>query len=257
MATYKKKGKVKTAKAEAPSSIEENSTTAEVFDTLDESASKSEEWVLNNQKSIFIFLGAVVIATLGYLGFQKYVAEPNEKEAANELAYPKKHFAEALNATGSAKDSLYTLAIEGTDGKYGFVDIVDKYSGTDAGNLAYYFAGVSYLNLKDYAQAIDFLDNFSSDDELLGPIAKGAIGDAFANLDQQEDALNYYEQAAKARNNSFTRPLFLFKAGNTALDLGDAEKALLFFEDIQTNYPNSDEAKNIEVYVNKAKYAAK
>ncbi len=256
MATYKKKQKIKTPKSEA-TSIEENSTTAEVFDTLDESASKSEEWVLSNQKSIFIFLGAVVIATLGYLGYQKYVAGPNEKEAANELAYPKKHFNEALNATGAEKDSLYTLAIEGAEGKYGFVDIVDNYSGTDAGNLAYYYAGISYLNIKDYAQAIDYLDNFSSEDELLTPIAKGAIGDAFANLNQPEDALNYYEQAAEARSNDFTRPLFLFKAANTALDLGDSEKALLFFEDIQKNYPNSDEAKNIEVYVNKAKYAAK
>ena len=125
---------------------------------------------------------------LAYLGYTKYVVEPNETEASNELAFPRKYFDEAATA-GSGVDSLLTLGLEGADGKYGFLDIADSFSGTDAGNLANYYAGVSYLQMKKYDKAIEHLSKFDSDDELLGPVSIGAIGDAFADINQSEDAL--------------------------------------------------------------------
>lgn len=254
MATYKKSGsKAKGTKRER-TVAQEQSATAEVFNTLDESASRSEAWVLKNQKAIFGLVGLIVVAMIAYLGYNKYVAAPGEKAAADELAFPRKHFNQALTSSVAA-DSLYTLALDGADGKYGFVDIADEYAGTDAGNLANYYAGISYLALNEYEQAISYLENFSSDDANLGPIAKGAIGDAFANLGQLDDALSFYEAAAKLKDNSFTTPLYLFKAANTALDLGESKKALGYFETIQKDYPKSKEATDIEVYINRAKYA--
>jgi len=254
MATYKKSGSKEKGTARTKTTITDKSTTAEVFDTLDETASRSEKWVINHQKNIFIFLGLVVAGVLAFMAYQKYVEGPNEKIAADELAYPKVHFQQASTAS-VASDSIYQLGLDGADGKFGFIDIAENYSGTSAGNLANYYAGISYLKMKNYTEAISYLEKFSSEDEALGPIAKGAIGDAFADLNQPEDALSYYEQAANLRANDFTTPLFLFKAGNTALDLGKADKALGMFEKIQTLYPNSEEARNIDIYISKAKYA--
>lgn len=253
MATYKKTGsKNRNKKA---NSIEQGSTTAEVFNTLDETASKSEQWIIKNQNIIFIVMASVVVLVLAFMGYQKYIAEPNEKEAANELAYPKKYFNQAQTSS-VAVDSLYTLGLEGADGKYGFIDIADKYSRTDAGNLANYYAGISYLKMKKYEEAINYLDKFKSDDDILGPVAKGAIGDAFADIDQLEDALEYYEKAASLKENSFSTPLFLFKAANTAMDLGEYKKALTMFTKIKKEYPTSEEGKDIDVYINKATYAS-
>lgn len=255
MATYKKRGnKIKNQAGDVQSKIERESTTAEVFNTLDDTASRSEAWVIKNQKNIFIILGVIVVAMLAFQAYRQFIAAPNETAAANELAFPRKYFEQA-NTSAVAKDSLYNLALEGGEGKYGFLDIADQYGRTDAGNLANYYAGISYLNMKKYPEAIEYLGKFSSDDEVLGPVAKGAIGDAFADLNQPEDALEYYEKAANLRDNSFSTPLFLFKAGNTALDLGKSDKALKMFEKIKNSYPKSEEAKNIDIYINKAKYA--
>ncbi|WP_298368577.1 tetratricopeptide repeat protein [uncultured Lutibacter sp.] len=253
MATYKKKGsKVK----KTQNSIETNSTTAEVFNTLDETASKSEQFVIKNQKTIFIILGLVVAIILGYLAYQKFVKAPNEKVAADELAYPKAYFEDAMRGT-VAVDSLLTLGLNGNDGKYGFIDIASEFSGTKAGNLANYYAGISYLKLKNYKEAIDYLEDFSSEDELLGPTAKGAIGDAFADIDQPKDALDYYLKAANLRDNNFSTPLYLFKAANTAMELEDYGKALDLFNKIKNEYPNANEAKNIDIYIHKAAFASK
>lgn len=253
MATYKKTG---TKKKKIHQNNLENSTTAEVFNTLDETASKSEQFIFKNQKVIFGGLIAIVFVIIGYLAYQRYIQAPLEKEAANELAFPKAYFDDA-NATTVATDSLYTLAIEGADGKFGFVDVASEYSGTKAGNLANYYAGMSYLRLKNYQEAIEYLENFNSADELLGPVAKGAIGDAFADINQFDDALDYYLQAANLKDNNFSTPLFLFKAGNTAMDLEKYSKALDIFTRIKNGYPASNEAKDIEIYINKAAFASK
>ena len=253
MATYKKTG---SKERKSTNNIEDNSTTAEVFNTLDETASKSEQWVIKNQNIIFIVLGLIVASILGYLAYHKFVATPKEKEAADELAFPKAYFEDALTGSSVAVDSLYTLALKGADGKYGFIDIADEYSGTKAGNLANYYAGLSYLKMKNYKDAITYLEKFSSDDELLGPTAKGAIGDAFADINQPQDAFDYYLKAAELKDNNFSTPLFLFKAGNTAMELEEYSKALDLFSRIEKDYPSATEAKNIKVYINKAKFAS-
>ena len=255
MATYKKRGyKPKNKKEELAQDMD--STTAEVFNTLDETASKSEQWIEKNSKPLFYGLVGLVVIFLVFLGYNKYIVEPNELEASNELAFPRKYFDEASTAGSSNIDSLLTLGLEGADGNYGFVDIAESYSGTDAGNLANYYAGVSYLQLKKYDKAIEYLSKFNSDDEMLGTVALGAIGDAFSDIDQQEDALDYYEKAANKKDNEFTTPLFLYKAGQTAMLLKDYSKAETLFTRIKDNYPNSDQGNNIDKFINAAKYAA-
>src|SRR5690606_1963301 len=114
-------------------------------------------------------------------------------------------------------------------GKYGMLDIIKEYSGTPAANLANYYAGTAYLRLKDYKKAVEHLSNFKSDDEILAPLAKGNIGDAFVQLNQKDDALDYYEQAANMRTNEYTTPMYLYKAGAIALEQGKADKALTYF----------------------------
>ena len=152
-------------------------------------------------------------------------------------------------ASETEKDSLLTLALNGAQGKYGFLDIIEEYSGTKAANLAKYSAGMTYLNLKQYDQAVAHLEGFSSDDDIMGAMAKGGIGDAFSQLDQNDDALDYYEKAIAHSDNEFTAPRFLYKAGIVALDLGDKSKALGYFERIREEYPSSQEASGVDALI--------
>jgi tetratricopeptide (TPR) repeat protein len=263
MATYKKRGnKVRNSKVKDDGSYLEDvkfdgeSTTQEVFDSLDETASRSEQWLEKNAKMVYTVLGVLLIGMLAFLAYNKFVKEPKEVKAANYLAYSKSAFNEAENAAKNI-DSLYNIALNGVNNNYGLLEVASKFSGTKAGNLANYMAGMSYLKMNEYDKAVEFLSKFSSEDEILDPMAKGKIGDAFADINQLEDALTYYTKAATVRNNSLTTPLYLFKAANTALDLGKFDQALKMFIQIQTDYPKSDEAKDIQMYINRAKYATK
>lgn len=250
MATYKKRGYKPKTKEEKQEVIEQDSTTAEVFNTLDESASKTEAWIEKNQKFILGFVGVVAVAVLGYLAFQQFVQEPKEEEAMNEMFQAQSYFELAMTAT--QKDSLYNLSLNGGAGKYGFLDIIDNYGSTAAGNLAHYYAGMAYINTNDYQNAIEHLDKFKSDDAMLGPLAKGAIGDAFVQLNQEGEALKYYVDAAKMNDNEVTAPRFLLKAGITALNLGNTSEALGYFKQINDSYENSAEATKAKIYQGKA-----
>jgi TolA-binding protein len=252
MATYKKRGN-KVKKGDH-ANIANQSKTAEVFNTLDESASKSEQWVEKNQRFIIIGLISLTVIIIGYLAYNKYILEPKEIEAADELAFPKKYFEQAQTTT-VAVDSLYNLSLNGADGKYGLIDIADQYSNTKAGNLAKYMSGIAYLKTGDYESAIQYLSDFRSDDEMLGSLALGNIGDAFSEINQLEDALKYYIEAANFKDNNFTTPLFLFKAGNIAMELNNYDIAEEFFVRIKNQYSKSEEAKNINVFIQRAEIA--
>ena len=260
MATFNKRGykapKEKTDKLDN-NYIEENinvdekdSATAKAFDTLDQTASRAEDFAAKNQKAIIGFLTVVALATVSYLLYQKFIAEPKQDEAANELFVAQQNFQKAVDdATGTKSDSLYNLVLKGSEGKFGVVKIAEEYSGTAAGNMANYYAGIAYLNTKKYAEAITSLEKFKSDDIMLSTLALGATGDAYAQQNKQKEALDFYIKAADASQNDFTRPRYLLKAGKTAFELGNKADALKYFTDIKDNFEGSPEAQGIEALI--------
>ncbi|WP_086477360.1 MULTISPECIES: tetratricopeptide repeat protein [Arenibacter] len=252
MATYKKRGYKPKNKEEENLLDKQESTTAEVFSSLDEGASKSEEWVSRNQNYILGVIGIIAVSVLGYMAYFQFVEKPRAASAANEMLYPQQYFDEALYAS-SEKDSLFTLALNGAEGKYGFLDIIEEYNGTPAANLAKYSAGMAYLNMQKYDEAIKYLEGFSSKDLILGAVAKGGIGDAFLQLNQPKEALDYYEKAVSHSTNEYTTPKFLYKAGVTALELDNKKKALKYFQRIKDEFPASEEARTIDAFIGKAK----
>ncbi len=113
------------------------------------------------------------------------------------------------------------------------------------------------MNLKDYPKAIEYLSEFDTDDLLLEPIANGAIGDAFVQLNQLEEGLDYYIKAVEASTNDFTTPMFLSKAGQLALQLNKGELALSYFERIKAEYPLSAQTVSVDELIGKAEVLTK
>jgi tetratricopeptide (TPR) repeat protein len=255
MATYNKRGykAPKPEEAKVENELEEvvdstDSTTAEVFNTLDETASKTEDWVAKNQKVILGVVGAIAIATLGYLLYNRFVVEPKEEKATNEIFQAQQYFQQAVDAT-EKNDSLYNLALKGGEGKLGFIGIAEQYAGTDAGNLANYHAGMAYLNLGDFKNAITYLEKFKSEDAILKPLALGAIGDALAETNKVDDAIAHYKKAAEASENDFTTPRFLLKAAQLYLAAGKKAEANKLFVEIKEKYETSKEGMNIDAFI--------
>ncbi len=153
------------------------------------------------------------------------------------------------------QDSL-SRALNG-DGQYpGFLEIIDQYGLTKSANLATYYAGISYLKLGDFEQAIKYLKDFDGDDKVAGPMATGAIGDAYMEMDNLDKAIGYYIDAADQSDNELTAPLFLMKAGTACEIQGNYRKALELYKRIKKNYPRSFEGTQIDKYISFAEKKA-
>jgi len=210
---------------------------------VEEALSKTERFIEKNQKLMTIIIGAIVIVVLIFFGFKRFYMAPKEQEAKEQMFMAERYF---------EQDSL-NLALNG-DGMYpGFLDIIDDYGMTKGANLSKYYAGVCYLRMGNFNEAVDYLKSFKAKDQILGPMAKGAIGDAYMELNNATEAAVYYLDAAECRDNEFTTPLFLMKAGWTYEILKDYKKAQEIYERIKQNYPASNEAREIDKYIARAK----
>lgn len=258
MATYNKRGykapKPKDEKLdnEFEEVLEDGeSTTEEVFNTLDETANKTEEWVAKNQKIILGVVAAIAVVTLGYFFYNKFAVEPKEEQALSDMYQAQTFFNDAL-ANEATQDSLFTLGLNGAEGKLGFVGISEEYSGTKAGNLANYYAGMSYLHLGDFKNAETHLLKFKSDDEILNAEAQGALGDVYSELNKVDDAIAAYKKAA-SNDNDYTAPRFLYKAAQLAFLNDKKEEANALFTQLKDKYETSREAMNVDTFIEMTK----
>lgn len=216
------------------------------LEVVEHALSSTERFVEENQKTIMIAIVAIVVAVGLFLGFKRFIVSPKEKEAQSQMFAAEQYF---------EKDS-FNLALNG-DGNYlGFLDIMDQYKITRSAKLARYYSGISYLRLGKYNEAIDQLKKFSLKDDMIGPISKGAIGDAYMELGREKDAIDYYLEAARASQNSFTSPIYLMKAAELLEGSKDYSKALELYNEIKKDFPQTTEGRKIDKYIARVQAAA-
>ena len=221
--------------------------TEEKIVAVEEALGKTEQFIEKNQKLLTIVIGLAIVFVLGFFGYNKLYVSPMDEEAQSQMFMAEMYF---------QQDSL-DKALYG-DGNYlGFIDIIDEYGITKSANLANYYAGICFLNKGEFDTAIDYLEDFSSDDEVLAPMAVGAIGDAYAEMENFEKAASKYLAAANLRENEFTTPTFLFKAGHAYAFANNYKKALPLYERIKKDFNLSTEGRDIDKYIAHAKSMAK
>jgi len=212
------------------------------FAQIEETLTKTEQYIEDNQKSLTVIVGAIVAIVAIYFGFTNFYLEPLEQEAHADMYMAEIYF---------EKDS-FNLALNG-DGQYlGFLDIADEYGLTNAGNLANYYAGLCYLHTAQFEDAIEYLSDFSSDDIILSTLALGCIGDAYLELEDNSSALKYYEKAADNASNDFTTPRYLMKQAIVLEMDEEYEDALEIYNQIKEDYSKSQIAQDIDKYIARA-----
>lgn len=209
---------------------------------VESALSRSERFLEENYKIVIGIIVGIIIVVLGVFGYIKYVKEPREREAQSQIFMAQRYF---------EVDSL-NLALNGDGNALGFLAIADEYGSTKAGKLANYYAGISYLKLGDFDNAISYLEKFKSKDEIVSCMAIGAIGDAYLEKGDQDKALSQYEKAAKNKENTFTTPMFLMKAGLVYELKGQWKEALEIYQRIKKDYYRSFEAQEIDKYIARA-----
>ncbi|XCI74847.1 MAG: tetratricopeptide repeat protein [Flavobacteriales bacterium] len=205
-------------------------------------AYSSETFIQRHAKKIGIILTVIVLMAGTYFAYLKMYLNPRQEQACKELFYAKQYFVQ--------DDMKKALGDKDTKGGYlGFTGIVKKYSSTKAANIARYYAGVCYYKLGDYKNTIEVWKKFSTNDEILSSMKYGMIGDAFAQLKKSNDALKYYLKAAGQKDNTFTTPLYYYKAALLAFYMDKYHEAKKYFTTVREKYPNVSFATDVDKYL--------
>lgn len=213
------------------------------LDNVNEALSRSEQFIQEYQKPIFIGVLIVIIAASIYLSVRHFYILPREAKAQAEMFRGTFYF---------EKDS-FQLALNGNGADFvGFEAIAKEHSSTAAGNLAQAYAGLCYMHLGQYENAVKHLKEFDASDILVSPAILGAIGDCYIEMDKTNEGIEYFEKAAGKAENELISPIYLKKAGIAYESLKNYDKAIAAYQQIKDKYPSSMEGADIEKYIVRA-----
>ncbi len=215
----------------------------EVIVDVEEVYSKTEKYIEENKNSLSIIIGAVLVVVAGYFGYKYMYVQPLEEEAQEQIWKAEQYF----------EQDSFRLALNGDGNYFGFLQIPDNYSVTKTGNLANYYAGICYLRLGNYNNAIEYLKNFDSNDALIAPIASGAIGDAYMELGNAQEAIDFYLKAANQSKNKFTSPIYYMKAALAYETLNDYKNSADIYEILIKEFSDTKEGRMAVKYLARAK----
>jgi tetratricopeptide (TPR) repeat protein len=201
---------------------------------------KAKSFWIQYQKPLLTVIIVIAVLVAGWYAYQNYVVAPKEAEAENAIWKAEQYF---------RQDSL-KLALDGDKFNRGFVYVINNYGSTKVGNLAKYYAGVCYLRLGNFNKAVDNLKEFSTSAKQIQMMAYGALGDAYSELNKNDDAVNYYKKAAEEFTDDATMSSeYLFRAALKLETLGKNSDALDLYKELKDKYPNTERGFAADKYI--------
>ena len=205
-----------------------------------------------NKKAV-TYGGGAILAIVAIFSFYKFYWLPGEEKEANNEAFFAQTYFEKDSFLVALNGGLNMQTADGPKTMMGFTELADTYGATKTGDLANYYAGICYLRTGKFAEAIESLEKFSGKDEMVAPVATGAIGDANMELNNVDEAIKFYLKAAEQSNNDFTTPLYLKKAAFAYEQKANYTEALATYERLKNEYAKSSEAREVDKYIARVK----
>ena len=197
-------------------------------------------WNFVDKHRRMVYGGLAALVLLVVLGIAYTVYQNQQGEEAQRL------LGEAVRLY---EQGDYQAALTGTGQVVGLQQIADEYGGSQAGNLARFYAADALYQLGEYDRALEYFQAFDKEENLLGASAYAGEAAVYENQGNYEQAGEHYEQAALSYPNDATSPEYLLNAGQAYEEAGAFERAREAYQMIEERYPDSQEAQEIDMYL--------
>ena len=188
-----------------------------------------------------------------FFSFFKFYWLPGQESEANAEAFFAQTYFEKDSFNIALNGGLSVTTADGPKTMMGFKNIADTYGMTKTGKLANYYSGICLLRTGKFAEAIEYLEKYKGNDEMVAPVAIGAIGDANMELNNVDEAIKFYLKAAEKSNNNFTTPIYLKKAAFGYELKANYPEALATYERLKNEFAMSTEAREVDKYIARVK----
>jgi len=210
---------------------------------IEETLTKHEAFFLKYQKQIIGAVVALVVIVAGCILYHNYVSVPNANKASTSLAKGQEYF---------ANEQFDKALLGDSTGFAGFAKLASELGG-DAGNLANLYTGLCYAQLNKWQEAVNYIEKFNGcGDQMISPAALGALGNAYAHLNQLDKAVSTLKKAADQADNNSLSPTFLIQAGEILESQNKKDEALKLYQTVKEKYFNSMAYQTIDAYIERA-----
>ena len=201
------------------------------IDELNETLTSVEQHVENNKKIIIWSLAGIVAVAAVILLYYYGIYAPNKKASSDAISKADIELAMGNDSTALAQ----------------YMQVADEFSGAQADRAALQSAIILYQKGK-FEEAVKYLDDASFDENLVAPAAASLKGDCYVNLNNLDKAISCYDKAIKSSNdNALYTPLFMLKKATVLNEQSKIADALAIYEAIQSKYPTSTRAYDVNI----------
>ncbi len=208
--------------------------------SADEIKDKANSFFEQYKNLIFGLIAALILVIVGLYWY-----------AQNRTTMEAEAQVELYKAEIEFKRDSFQLALNGRSGLgqansfIGYTGIIEEYSGTPAANLAHYYAGIATLRLGQPQLALEFLENFSGEEQLQTQ-AYTLIGDAHSELKQLDQALSSYDKASGYTDNLALALYAKWKAARLLEYQDKKEEAKKYLQEIMDKDPQMGERLGVD-----------
>jgi tetratricopeptide (TPR) repeat protein len=188
-----------------------------------------------NRMLVYGILAAIVLVALGAVAYGYYQSQRAQEALARSIR--------------DYEQENYRLALDGTETAIGLLAVADEYGGTEAGNLARYYAADALFRLGELDEALRSFQAYEKGDDFLGASAYAGEAAVYESQGDFARAGELYERAATVREDQFMGPQYLLNAGRAYAEAGQYAEALAAYEMIREAYPESSLADGVDFYI--------
>jgi TolA-binding protein len=209
-----------------------------------DAVNKLDAFWKKNQKIILSVLVGILVIVGGYWLYKQYVVKPKEEKAQEAIFKAQQYF----------EIDSSRLVLNGDSTSKGVLYVIKNFGGTDAAELAHYYAGVSYLKLGDFDNAIKYLDDYDTDSKMIQARAWSCLADAYSMKNNRSKAIDLYKKAGRHfPEDEINSPEYLFRAAQLLELENKPDQAVDIYTELKKNFPKSEKGGQADKFIYRIK----
>lgn len=213
-------------------------------DEIREKLVSGVESVASHQQALWIVITAALIVALAVFGWNSYAGRQTAK-ASSALDDALKIFQARIRAAGEQADPAEITYLDEknkfTDADKRFLAVAGQYGRTKPGQMARYYAALSEVHLKQYADADRNLSQVvSSNDENLAGLAKFQLADVYLQENKAAQAVDLYKQLSDKPSVFVPKPMAMLALADYYRKT-DPAQATKLYNQVKQEFPDAAE----------------
>ena len=213
-------------------------------DEIREKLVSGVESVASHQQALWMVVTAALIVALAVFGWNSYARRQTAKASA-ALDDAMKVFQARIRVAGEQLDPAEITYLDEknkfTDAEKKFLTVAGQYGRTKPGQMARYYAALSEVQLKQYANAEKNLDQvISGGDENLASLAKFQLAGVYQQENKGPQAVAVYKQLSDKPSVFVPKPMAMLALADYYRK-SDPAQATKLYNQVKQEFPDAAE----------------